>query len=253
VLPFDNLSANTENDYFADGLTDDLITDLSKISGLFVIARNSVFRYKGRHADIREVAGELGVRYLVEGSVRRAGDQLRINAQLIDSQTGGHLWADRFDEAASDIFTIQDEIARHIVETLGIDLSDSEQQRLTRLPTSDLEAYDYYLRAEEAARTGFRPQLRNALQLYERAAALDPTFAVAFAAHARTAAYVMRNDYDDVLPGPVARKRAYEYASRALQIDPDASLPLAVLAILQVVDRHYDEALASAERAVEAR
>jgi tetratricopeptide (TPR) repeat protein len=227
-----------------------LITDLSKISGLFVIARNTVFTYKGRAVDIREVARKLGVRYVLEGSVRRAGDRIRINAQLIDSETGGHIWADRFDRDASDIFAVQDEVVRRIVDTLAVRLSASEQQQLERLPTKDLEAYDYYLRAEQAARTGADPQLREALRLYEKATALDPSFAQAFAADARTAAYVMRNNYDDVLPGPVARKRAYEHASKALEIDPEAPLPFAVLAALQVVDGRHEEALASAERAV---
>ena len=182
--------------------------------------------------------------------MRRAGDQIRINAQLIDSETGGHLWANRFDRDASDIFAVQDEVIRHIVDALAIQPSTSEQQRLARLPTTNLEAYDYYLRAEQAARTGFHLQLREALRLYEKAAALDPTFAEAFAADARTAAVVMRSNYDHVLAGPMARKRAYEHASRALEIDPEAPLPFSVLAVLQVVDGRHEEALASAERAV---
>jgi TolB-like protein/class 3 adenylate cyclase len=250
VLPFDNLSANPEEEYFADGLTDDLITDLSKISGLFIIARNSVFAYKNQPFNIREVARDLGIRYVLEGTVRRAGDHLRINAQLIDSETGGHLWADRFDRDASGVFAVQEEIIRHVVDALAIQPSTSEQQRLARLPTTNLEAYDYYLRAEQATRTGFRPQLQEGLNLYEKATALDPTFAEAFAADARTAAVVMRSNYHDVLPGPMARKRAYEHAGRALEIDPEAPLPFSVLAALQAVDGRYEEALASAERAV---
>jgi adenylate cyclase len=250
VLPFDNLSPDPKEDYFADGMTEDLITDLSKVSGLLVIARNSVFPYKGRGGDIREVARELGVRYVLEGSVRRAGDEIRINAQLIDSETGGHVWADRFDRGASDLFAVQDEVIHHIVDALAIQLSVREQQRLARLPTANLEAYDDFLRAEQAAQSGFRPQLRKALFLYEKAMALDPTFAEAFAADARTAAYVMHNNYDDVMVGPVARKRAYEHASRALEINPEAPLPFSVLAVLQIVDGLHEEALASAERAV---
>ncbi len=190
------------------------------------------------------------MRYVLEGSVRRAGGNLRINAQLIDSETGGHLWADRFDRDASDIFAVQDEVIRHIVDALAVQLSAPEQQRLGRLPTTNLEAYDYYLRADQAAQSGFRPKLREALYLYDRATALDPTFAEAFAASAWTAALVLRNNYDDVLPAPVARKRAYEKAGRALEIDPDAPLPFAVLAILQVLDGRHEDALASAERAV---
>jgi len=250
VLPFTNLSGDPEQEYFADGMTDDLITDLSKISALFVIARNSSFTYRGKSVDVKRVGRELGVKYVLEGSVRHAGDRVRINAQLIDSETGGHLWADRFERDASNIFTVQDEVIRHIVDALAVQLSASEQQRLERLPTTNLEAYDYYLRAEQAARASVRPQLREALRLYEKATALDATFAEAFAADAWTAAYVMRNNYDGVLPGPVARKRAYEHAGRGLAIDPEASLPFSVLAVLQVVDGRHEEALTSAERAV---
>jgi adenylate cyclase len=250
VLPFDNLSADADDEYFADGLTDDLITDLSKISGLLVIARNTVFTYKDRAVDIRDVARELGVRYVLEGSVRRAGDEIRINVQLIDSQTGGHLWAERLDRDVSDIFAVQDEVIRHIVDTLAIQLSPSEQQRVERLPTNNLEAYDYYLRAEHAARIGISAELRAALSLYDKATTLDPSFAEAYAAGAWTAAYVMRSNYDTVLPTPVARKRAYELSSRALELDPEAPLPFAVLAILQTIDGRFEQARVSAKRAV---
>ncbi len=250
VLPFDNLSADASDDYFADGLTDDLITDLSGLSGLLVIARNTAFTLTDQPVDIREVGRKLGVRYVLEGSVRRAGDRIRINAQLIDSQTGDSLWADRFDRNASDIFAVQDEVIRHIVETLSVRLLLSEQKRLQRLPTQNLEAYDYYLRAEHAARTGFRPQLREALDLFAKSTELDPEFARAFAATARTEAYVMRSNYDDVLAFPVARKRAYEHASKALEIDAELSLTFSVLAELQIIDSRYEDALISAERAV---
>jgi TolB-like protein len=250
VLPFDNLSDDPDQEYFADGITEDLITDLARISGLVVIARNSAFAYKGRPVDPAAVARELGVRYVVEGSVRRVGARVRINAQLIDSETGGHLWAERFDRDAADLFAVQDEVLRHIVAALSVRVSGPEQQRLARLPTTNLEAYDYFLRAEQAARTGFQPKLREALRLYEKAVTLDPTFANAYAADARIAADVMSNDYNNVLAGPLARKRAYEHASRALELTPDAPLPFAVLAVLQTVDGRYDEALASAERAV---
>jgi TolB-like protein/class 3 adenylate cyclase/Flp pilus assembly protein TadD len=250
VLPFDNLSDDPKQDYFADGITEDLITDLARISGLVVIARNSVFTYKNRLVEMQEVARELGVQYVVKGSVRRAGDRIRINAQLVDGTTGGHLWADRFDRDASDIFAVQDEVIHRIVDALAVRLSATEQQRLARLPTTNLEAYDYFLRAEQAARTGFRPELREALRLYEKATALDPTFAEAFAADARTAADVVRNNYDSVLQTAVARKRAYEHAGRALELNPEAPLPFAVLAVLQVVDGRHEEALKSADRAV---
>ena len=246
VLPFTNLSGDPSQDYFADGITDALITDLAKLSGLDVIARNSVSAYKGRPVVLADVARNLGVRYVVEGSVQRAGEQTRINAQLVDAKTGDHLWADRFDRRAAEVFAVQDEMSRDIVRALGMTPTASETQRIARPPTANLEAYDYYLRGEQAARTGRASALREALDFYAQAVALDPDFAEAFAADARTAVYVWRNNYDDVLQSPLARKRAYENAGRALQLNPDLSLPYAMLAILQVVDERYEEAIASA-------
>ena len=248
ILPFDNF--DPDEAYFGEGLAGDLITDLAKISGLTVVGRSAAFAYAASRQSVTEIAAELGVRYVLEGDVRRAGEELRINMQLIDTATGTHLWAERFERDAADVFAVQDEVRQKVVEVLAVRLSPAESARLERLPTTNLEAYDYYLRAEHAARTGFQPQLREALQLYARATALDPNFALAFAADARTAADVIRNNYDRVLPAPLARQRAYAHASRALALDPDAALPLAVLAVLQMVDRRHDAAIASAERAV---
>jgi adenylate cyclase len=250
VLPFTNLSGDSEEAYFADGITDDLITDLAKLSGLVVIARNSVAAYKDRPVVPPEVARDLGVGYIVEGSVRRDGDQIRVNAQLIEAASGGLLWSNRFDRNASDVFAIQNEVIRNIAEKLKVQSTASEKERLARPPTTNLEAYDYFLRGEQAAKTGIRFRLGEALALYAKATTLDPSFAEAYAADARTAVNIWRNDYDDILQGPVARKRAYEKAGRALELNPESSLPYAVLAILQVVDRRYEEALASASRAV---
>ena len=250
VLPFANLSGDPSQDYFADGITDALITDLAKLSGLDVIARNSVSAYKGRPIVLADVARNLGVRYVVEGSVQRAGEQTRINAQLVDTTTGDHLWADRFDRGAAEVFAVQDEMSRDIVKSLGMTPTASETQRIARPPTANLEAYDYYLRGEQAARTGRASALREALDFYARAVALDPDFAEAFAADARAAVNVWRDNLDTVLQSALARKRAYENAGRALQLNPDLSLPYAMLAILQVVDERYEEAIASAKRAV---
>lgn len=250
VLPFANVSGAATDDYLADGITDDLITDLAQLSGLTVIGRNSVFGYKDRPIVLREIARELGVRYALEGSVRRSGEQLRVNVQLTDATTGTHLWANRFERHPDDVLAVQDEVIRHVVATLAVDLTPEEQARLARPPTQNLEAYDYYLRAERAARSSFRPDLGEALTLYEQATKLDPAFADAYAAYARTAAYIWRQNWDDILPGPVARKQALEAASRALQLNPAAPLPYAVLAVLQVVGRQYEDALTSARQAV---
>ena len=146
VLPFDNLNDDAEQEYFVDGMTDDLITDLSKHSGLFVIARNSAFTYKGQPANVQQVAEELGVHYVLEGSVRRAGDQLRINAQLIDAVTGGHLWAERYDGSVADVFALQDQVTRNIVIALAVRLTGEEQGREARTETENPQAYDAFLR-----------------------------------------------------------------------------------------------------------
>jgi tetratricopeptide (TPR) repeat protein len=208
-----------------------------------------VFAYKGKPHVLADIKRDLGVRFVVEGSVQRTGDQIRVNAQLIDVASGDHLWANRFDRGA-DVFAVQDEMSRQIAEALGLELTRSETERLARPPTANLEAYDYYLRAEQAARTGRRSRLLEALALFDKAEALDPGFAEAFAADARATAYVWRSAYDDVLQSALARKRAYDKASRALALDPDLSSPYAVLAVIQVVDRRYEPAIASAQQAV---
>ncbi|NIS81989.1 MAG: guanylyl cyclase, partial [Anaerolineales bacterium] len=149
VLPFANLSEDPKQEYFTDGMTDDLITDLSKISGLFVIARNSVFTYKGKPVKIRQVAEELGVRYVLEGSVRKADNRVRINAQLIDATTGGHLWAERYDGEMGDVLALQDRITGKIVSALAVKLTAGEQEQIARKYTDNVAAYDAFLRGRE--------------------------------------------------------------------------------------------------------
>ena len=250
VLPFENLSGEPEQEYFSDGITDDLITDLSKISGLFVIARNSSFIYKGKPVKIRQVAEELGVRYVLEGSVRKADNRLRINAQLIDATTGGHLWAERYDRHYRDIFELQDEVIGKIVSALAVTLTGTEQAQLARRLTDNLEAYDYYLRAERGVYSEDYSLLSETLSLYEKAFTLDPNFAEAYSGYARAAVDIWHLSWDNILAGPVARKRAYEAADRALALDANMPRAYSVLGILQVVDGRYDEAIASVRKAV---
>jgi class 3 adenylate cyclase/TolB-like protein/Flp pilus assembly protein TadD len=249
VLPFANLSGDPGQDYFADGITDDLITDLAKLSGVEVTGRNSVFAYKGKSIVLADLERDLGVRYVVEGSARRTSEQMLLNVQLIDVATGDTLWANRFNRGIAGVFGVQEEMTREIAKALGVQPSRAESERVARPPTANLEAYDYYLRAEQAARSGGRPKLREALSLYDKAVALDPAFAEAFAADARTAVYIWRRSFHSVLQSAPARKRAYEKASRALALDPNLSSPYAILGIMQVVDRRYEEAIASAQRA----
>ena len=250
VLPFENQSGDASQDYFADGITEDLITDLTKLTALDVIARNSAFAYKGKPVDPADVARDLGVRYVVGGTVRREDGRTRINAELIDMATGKQVWADRFDRPEAEVFALQDEMREELVKALSVTPLASEAAQIARPPTADLEAYDYFLRAEQAARTGTPDGLREALSFYDRAEALDPGFADVFAADARTASYIWRMTYDDVLQSALARKRAYDNAGRALQLNPGLALPYATLAILQSVDRRYDESIMSAQKAV---
>ena len=182
VLPFVNLSGDKEQEYFADGMTDDLITDLSKISGLFVIARNSVFTYKGKPVKVRQVAEELGVRYVLEGSVRRIGDQVRINAQLIDATTGGHLWAERYDGSLNDVFGLQDKVLRKVVAALAAKLTPVAQVERAQQETDSAEAYDAFLRGWSHYRRGAPDDYAKAIPYFEKAIELDPDYSRAYAA-----------------------------------------------------------------------
>jgi TolB-like protein/Flp pilus assembly protein TadD/rhodanese-related sulfurtransferase len=182
VLPFTNMSGDTEQEYFVDGMTEDLITDLSKLSGLFVIARNSVFTYKGKSVKVGQVAEELGVRYVLEGSVRRVGDQVRINAQLIDAMTGGHVWAERYDMAFSDVFAVQDKVTEEIVGALAISLPTDGEAKGGKPETVDPRAYDAFLRGWVLYRGGTPGDLEKAVSYFENAIELDPDYSRAYAA-----------------------------------------------------------------------
>ncbi|WP_292171733.1 adenylate/guanylate cyclase domain-containing protein [Mesorhizobium sp.] len=250
VLPFGDLSDDPAQDYFAEGLTDDLITDLSKISGLLVIGRNSSFSFKDRSFDIHEIAEQLNVRYVVEGSVRREGDSVRINVQLIDAKTGSNIWAERYDRDYSKLFALQDEVIGQIVEALSIRLTAGEKTQIARLPTQNLEAYDFYIRAEQKVYAIDYKSLGEALSLYQNAIKLDPAFADAYSGYARATVDVLGFDFQRLMLSAVARQRAYEAAGRALVLNPQSSRAYAVLGILQMLDSEWDEALVSVQKAV---
>ena len=182
VLPFTNISGEPEQEYFSDGITEDLITDLSKISNLFVIARNSTFTYKHKSVKISQVAEELGVRYVLEGSVRRSGDQVRINAQLIDATTGGHLWAERYDGTMENIFALQDQISKNIVSALKLTLTTGEEKRAARGDTSDPAAYDVFLKGMAHYRRKTPEEFMKAVPYLDEAVERDPNYSRAFAA-----------------------------------------------------------------------
>src|SRR5579871_3963344 len=186
ILPFQNMSGDPEQEYFADGMVEDIITALSRFSGLFVIARNSTFVYKGKTIDIRQVGRELGVRFVLEGSVRKAGrNQVRITGQLIDASTGAHLWADRFDGALKDIFELQDNVAAKVVGAIAPKMEQAEVARAKRKPTESLDAYDYFLRGTENLYRQTPESVDEALRLLKKAIQLDPDYAAAYG----TAAY----------------------------------------------------------------
>lgn len=179
VLPFANLGGDAEQDYFADGMVDDIITGLSRINWLVVIARNSTFTYKGRAVDVKQVGRELGVRYVLEGSVRRTGGNARITGQLIDASTGMHVWAERYDRQSADIFALQDDIAMSVVGAIAPSLRRAEINRVKRKRPDSLDAYDLVLRAQPDVDSGMPEQVTQALVLLERALALEPSYALA--------------------------------------------------------------------------
>lgn len=181
VLPFQSMSDDPEQQYFADGIVEEIITALSRFSGLFVIARNSSFTYKGRSVDIKQVGRELGVRYVLEGSMRSAGQRVRITGQLIDASTGAHLWADRFEGALKDIFELQDQVTMSVVGAVAPKLQQAEIERAKRKPTESLDAYDCYLRGIESFHQYTREGNGQAMRLFARAIELDPSFAAAYA------------------------------------------------------------------------
>jgi len=197
VLPFANMSDDPEQDYFADGIVEDLITALSRFRRLHVIARNSSFVYKGRAVDVKEVARELGVRYVLEGSVRKAGNRLRTTGQLIDADTGTHLWADRYDGEIEDVFDLQDRITRNVAAAIEPRVLVAEIARATRKGTAKLDAYDHYLRARRPAMTRTRQGLDEAVASLRQAIEADPDYAQAWAMLAMCTAHRFFQGYCD--------------------------------------------------------
>jgi TolB-like protein len=246
VLPFANLSGDSEQEYFVDGMVEEIITALARIRWLFVIARNSSFTYKGQATDVRRVGRELGVRYVLEGSVRRGGNRVRISAQLIEAETGAHLWADRFDGSLEDVFDLQDKVATSVAGVIEPTLQAAETARSARRPTRDLSAYDAYLRAFAMYFTS-PPQIREALALLEEAIGRDPQYGPALGFAGLCCHYLAT---DGSAPDREAiRQKGIEFGRRAVEVggdDPgvltDAAMALAVFgedidAMMLLVDR----------------
>ena len=247
VLPFANLSQDPAQEYFSDGVTEDLITGLSKVSGLFVIARNSAFTYKGKAVKVDDVGRDLGVRYVVEGGVQRAGNRVRITAQLVDATTGYHIWAERYDREIRDVFALQDEVTEQIISALAVELTVAEQGRMGRAPTGDPGAYDLVLRGQDERRRATREANAEARRLFVKAMDLDPQYARAYVglswAHLQNWQFLWST-------GPESLERARELAERAIALDDTLIEGHSLLGQIYLWKKEHDRAIAQAERAV---
>jgi adenylate cyclase len=245
VLPFANMSNDPEQEYFSDGITEDIITDLSKISGLFVVGRSTAFTYKGKSVKLQQVAQELGVKFLLEGSVRKAGQRVRINCQLIDGASGGHLWADRYDRDLTDIFAIQDEITHTIVDQLKIKMLAEEKKAIKQTPTENVEAYTYYLRGRQFLHMSTKSFLMLARRMFAKAVELDPLYARAYAGMADCdsrlkSSHGVAASIDDILAT----------TDKALAIDPSLPEAHAARGVALVSGNRRTEAVAAFEQAL---
>ena len=250
VLPFQNMSGDAEQDHFCDGLVEDIITTLSKLAGLRVIARNSSFVYKGRSIDVREAAKQLGVRYVLEGSVRKSGNRIRVTAQLIDAKDGTHLWAERYDRAIDDIFAIQDEITLVLATEMQVKLTEGEQARLHYTTTHNVEAWTYWVQGLASFRQAVTKENNaSALLCWKKALTLDPASAALNAMlgfiHCLDARFGWWDDRE------MAIIKARAYADRALQLDPNNADGHIALGLLCWLREQYDEAVLNARKAVQ--
>jgi adenylate cyclase len=248
VLPFTNLSGDPEQEYSSDGITDDLVTDLSRLPGLFVIDSNSTFAYKGRAAKVKEVGRELGVKYVLEGSARRAADRVRINVQLVDASTGNQIWGQRYDKQFREIFKLQDEIVQSLIATLNLQLPLLEKGYVVPQRTKNLEAYDYYLRGFEYL-LDLDPQdgVAKARKMFEKAIESDPNYSDAYAALSLSyfVGYIFQWDKD-----PRAPDRAAELSNKAIALDDSAAGAYAVRGWIAAMKGKRDNAVADGQRAV---
>jgi TolB-like protein/class 3 adenylate cyclase len=242
VLPFQNMSGDQEQEYFADGMVEDIITGLSRSKLLFVIARNSTFTYKGKAVDIRQVGRELGVHYVLEGSVRKAGKRIRVTAQLIDASTDAHIWADKFDSDLEDIFDLQDRLTSSVIGAIAPKLERAEMERAQRKPTENLHAYDYYLRAQFSLYQLTREGNAEAHRLAKIAISLDPSYALAYAFAANTLG--QRKAFGWTVDAAQDRVETRQLAEKALQLDKDDPL------VLAFVGQQYSYVLEEVEKGV---
>jgi TolB-like protein/DNA-binding winged helix-turn-helix (wHTH) protein/Flp pilus assembly protein TadD len=249
VLPFTNMNKDAEQEHFVEGITEDVITDLSKLSGLFVIARNSVLTYKDKSPDVQQLAEELGVKYVLQGSVRRAGDQLRINAKLVNAETGKHLWAERYDRQLQGIFAIQDEIAASIVKALKIQLGTHETEALLARATINFEAYDFFLKGQRSFSSRTRENISEAISMYRKAIELDPEFSRAYGATAVAMTFQYRRGFTDT---PLETMNlALELAQRATAMSSNIPQVYWSLGYVHLFRKEYDKAVRAVQNAIQ--
>ena len=250
VLAFQNMSGDPEQEYFADGITEDVITDLSKVGGLMVIARNSSFAYKGKSVDIRQVARELGVRSVLEGSIRRSGARVRISAQLIDAESGGHLWADRFDRDLSDIFAVQDEVTRKIVDALKIKLSPGEAASLDAVETTNSRAHDFFLLGREVLWGTIRNRetFERSTDLFEKAIGEDLSYGEPYAGLAF--AQVLNWQFHWTDDWSQSLEKAERYVRLALQKSPQVAFVHYVASVFYMWKKDLDRSATEADTAL---
>ncbi len=248
VLPFDNMSGEADKAYFADGITEDLITDLSKVGGLVVIARNSTFQYRGKARDVREIGKALNARYVLEGSVRRSGESVRVNAQLIDAASGAHVWADRYDGDLKNIFGVQDTITRNVVKALSVELTKDESARVANRGTANVKAYDVLLKGWEHYLRQTPEEFRAAIVDFKRSAELDPSYSRAYAALAAVYWDIYTHYWGPALGLTRSAYDAEQYLAKAMR-DPT---PLAhqVSSAMLIYAQQHDEGIAEARRAI---
>lgn len=248
VLPFQNMSGDAEQEYFADGITEDIITALSRFPSLFVIARNSSFAYKGKAIDIRQIGRELGVRYVLEGSVRKAGPRLRITGQLVEAETGCHLWADRFDSVLEDVFDLQDRVTMAVAGAIEPSITQAEIGRANRKPTENLQAYDWLLRALGERQQFSRDGVDRAMQMARRAIELDPHYAQAYA---YLASWITFRKISDWMKDEAAETaEGIRFAHLAVQLAPNDPTVLCLAAVAVGRDRDLANALPWLDRSI---
>ena len=249
VLPFKNLSGDPSQDYFSDGVTEDVIAALGRFSNLFVAAKSASFQFKDRNLPPTEIGHLLDARYLLDGSIRRSGDRIRVSVELTEAETGRHLWSETYDQAFEDLFAVQDEIARRVVGAAAAKLTRFEQERVLTKPTVNLAAYEYVLRGRDRLVNATRQQNDAARELFQRAVELDPNYAAAYAALGGTYFDSAVSGWAEFPNEDVAR--ASELARKALVLDPATISAYRLLAVVQMFSRHYDLALGQIDRALE--